>query len=207
MKKHHKDIDNENTKGDSTVNKSTAFSNVRRIIFLFSGLFFIGIGCSVIYNVGSEALIAGLLPLILGFFLIKEVFSPYNKKEKGGLLGKPGTVSRKANVGCLVILIPSICLFIWVGYTNMKAMRLRAHNALVHTNLRSVLTACEKYWETNPTSDCTLPASKQGQLDWGLTPDKVEISIINSKKNSFIATAKHFESDKIFQMDNNGNFY
>ena len=180
MKKQNKDIDNENTTEYNTVNKSTVFSKIRRIIFLFSGLFFIGIGCSIIYRVGSEALIAALLPLILGFFSIKEVFSPYNKKKKGGLLGKPGTFSRKANVGCLVILIPSICLFVWVGYTNWKAMQLRAIRALAKDNLRKVLSSCEGYWKNNPTNDCSLPTSKKEQSDWGLNPDMVEILIISS---------------------------
>ena len=199
-----KDIDNENTTEKDTANKTTAFSNVRRIIFLFFGLFFIGIGCSIIYNVGSEALIAGLLPLILGFVLIKEVFAP-NKKKKVGLLGKPGTFSRKANVGCLIILVPSICIFIWVGYANWKAMRLREIKALATSNLFSVLTACEEYWTNNPAGICGLPTSRNEQLDWGLTPDKVEILVINGHEGSFKATAKHYESDSIFQIDNKGN--
>ena len=199
-----KDIDNGNATENDTANKSTAFSNARRIIFLFFGLFFIGIGCSIIYNVGTEALIAGLLPLILGFILIKEVFAP-NKKKKVGLLGKPGTFSRKANVGCLIILIPSICIFIWVGYANWKAMRLREIKALATSNLFSVLTACEEYWINNPAGICSLPTSRNEQLDWGLTPDKVEILVINGHEGSFKATAKHCESDTIFQIDNKGN--
>ena len=84
-------------------------------------------------------------------------------------------------------------------------MQQRAISALARDNLRKVLTSCEEYWENNPTNDCSLPTSKKGRLDWGLNPDMVEISIINGQAESFKATAKHYESDKIFQIDHNGN--
>jgi hypothetical protein len=70
-----------------------------------------------------------------------------------------------------------------------------------------VLTACEEYWKNNPTDDCSLPTTRKEQLDWGLNPDKVEISIIDGQKGNFKATAKHYESDQIFQIDHNGNTY
>ncbi len=127
--------------------------------------------------------------------------------KKGGLLGKPGTFSRKANVGCLLIIIPFFIVVGWSGYNTTMSMRLRAKCNIVENDLRSVLTACEKYWETNPKNDCSLPASKQEQLDLGLNSDTVKVSIVNGKKGRFIATAKHYQIDKIFQIDNSGDIY
>ncbi|MBW1693217.1 MAG: hypothetical protein JRJ41_03465 [Deltaproteobacteria bacterium] len=207
MKKHHKDIDNENTTEYNTVKKSTAFSNVRRIIFLFSGLFFTGIGCAIFYHVGSEGVISGLLPLILGFFSIKEVFFPYNKKEKGGLFGKPGTFSRKANVGCLVITIICICFIIYVYYSSSKVFRDRGYISLAQQNLVQVFRACEKYWEANPSGNCSLPTSDEVLTKVGLYPAEVDVSIKNGQKDGFVAIAKHHKNDKILQIDYRGNIY
>jgi hypothetical protein len=110
-------------------------------------------------------------------------------------------------VGCLIIIIPLFCFSVWVFHNTNKSMRLREIRVLAEENLRSVLTSCERYWEKNPTNPCSLPTSRKQQLDWGLNPSKVEVTIINGQKGSFIATAKHYESDKIFQIDNNGNTY
>ncbi|MCK4792989.1 MAG: hypothetical protein KAV87_55175, partial [Desulfobacteraceae bacterium] len=127
--------------------------------------------------------------------------------KKGYFLGKPGTFSRTANVGCLIIIIPLFCFAVWVFHNANKSMRLREIRVLAEENLRSVLTSRERYWENNPTNPCSLPTSRQQQLDWGLNPSKVEVAIINGQKGSFIATAKHYGSNKIFQIDNNGNTY
>ena len=35
-----------------------------------------------------------------------------HERKNGGLLGKPGTFSRKLNVGCLVIMVPLFCLVV-----------------------------------------------------------------------------------------------
>ena len=99
MEKHHNNIDNKNYTEHNKVNESTAHSKVRRLLFLFFGLFLTGICCAIFYYAGLEALILGLLPLILGFFSLKEAFYPHKR-----LLGKPGTLSRMANVGCLTII-------------------------------------------------------------------------------------------------------
>ena len=80
MKKNHKNKDNENTMEYDNENESTKYSKVRQIIFLFSGLFFIGIGCFIFFSVRKPVGFF-LLPLALGLFSIKEVFFPYNKKK------------------------------------------------------------------------------------------------------------------------------
>ena len=130
-----------------------------------------------------------------------------HNSKKGGLLGKPGTFSRVANMGCLIIIIPLFCIAVWMFHNTNKSMRLKEIRDLAEDNLRSVLTSCERYWENNPTNPCSLPTSRQQQLDWGLNPSKVEVAIINGQKDSFMATAKHYEIDKIFQIDSNGNIY
>jgi hypothetical protein len=127
--------------------------------------------------------------------------------KKGGFLGKPETFSRTANVGCLIIIIPLFCIAVWMFHNTNKSMRLRESKVLAEKNLRSVLTFCERGWENNPESACFLPKSRQQQRYLGLNPSKVEVAIINGQNDRFIATAKHFESDKIFQIDNNGNTY
>lgn len=205
MKKQDNVLGDENTAEHIPADEPPTFFKVRRIIFLCFGLSFIGIGGLVVYNVGWGAFIAALLPLILGFFCIVEVFSPYEKNKKGGLLGRPGTFSRKANVGCLVILIPSICIFIWIGYANYSAMRNREIEDVTRANLHSVITACYNYWTNDPAGICRLPASTKEQLAWGLNPEQVEIHIIDGRERSFKATAKHHESDTIFQIDNKGD--
>ena len=126
--------------------------------------------------------------------------------KKGGFLGKPGTFSRKVNVGLLVIIIPLFCYSVWVFHNTNKSMRLREIKVLTEKNLRSVLTFCERHWENNPETACSLPKSRQQQLYIGLNPSKIEVTIINGKKDSFLAKAKHYESDKIFQIDNNARF-
>lgn len=136
-----------------------------------------------------------------------EIKTDNHDRKKGGFLGKPGTFSRKVNVGLLVIIIPLFCFSVWVFHNTNKSMQLREIKVLAEKNLRSVLTSCERYWENNPTNPCSLPTSRQQQLDWGLNPSKVEVAIINGQKDRLIATAKHYESDKIFQIDNNGNTY
>jgi hypothetical protein len=128
-------------------------------------------------------------------------------RKNGGFLGKPGTFSRKLNIGCLVIIVPLFCFAAWMFYNANKSLRLRENISLMENNLRSILTSCQKYWENNPTGSCSLPPSRQQQLDWGLDPSKVEITIINGQKDSFITIAKQYENDIIFQIDNNGDTY
>ena len=127
--------------------------------------------------------------------------------KRKGFLGKPGTFSRKANIGCLVIMIPVCCFVLWMFHDTNKSMRLRANKSLVEKNLHMVLTFCEKLWKDNPTASCSLPDSRQRQLDWGLDPEKVDVTIIDGHKENFIATAKHYKIDNIFQIDHNGNTY
>ena len=202
MKKHHNNIDNENAMEYNKVNESTAYSNVRRIIFLFSGLFFIGIGCAIFYYVGSEGLIAGLLPLILGFFLIKEVFFPYNKKEKGGLLGKPGTFSRKANVGCLTIICVLLLLLGLIYGPSLISYKSRGYDSEAKADIKNAYTASQAYFTAYPTG--TVSLSKLTSYGY-VQSSKVTLTVLSGSQSNLRITSFHTKGTKTYTIDSDGN--
>jgi len=124
-----------------------------------------------------------------------------NKKEKIGLLGKPGTASRVANVGCLITIVPFICFVIWMGTSQLNAMKAKEAQWAATSNLLNLVDACTTYWETDPEGICLLPESRKKQSEWGLTFEKMEISIVNGRKENFKAMVKHEKLDKVFHGD------
>jgi hypothetical protein len=120
-------------------------------------------------------------------------------------LKKPKNVSRKAKAGCLVVFLAALCFLIWVVYANWQGVHHAELREATEKNLRDALLGCIEYWSEHPKETCQLPASRKERLDWGLTPDKVQLTIVDGRKESFKATAKHFENDTLYQIDGKGN--
>ena len=78
--------------------------------------------------------------------------SPKNKTDshdvkKGGLLGKPGTFSRKVNVGCLIIIILLIIFIIMYSMPGFIAFRQQKRVDRIGEGIR---TALEAYADNHP---------------------------------------------------------
>lgn len=129
------------------------------------------------------------------------------KKNRGGLLGKPGTISRKLNLGCLIFLVPFLCLAVWSARQQLRTMEIHKSQIRVTQALNRVFTGCTAFWETHPGGICTLPGTDEALKQWGLRRDDQTLVIADGSKTNFMATARCEDPDRLFRMDHLGTIY
>ena len=133
--------------------------------------------------------------------------SPDRTQKKKGFFGAPGTFSRKANIGCLVLVLAFIGFLFFTRYPSYLGYRQAAIVSMPIQSLSAVMKYCDEYWQKNPAGVCTL-AKAEGKLkQMGLYTDQVILVILNGRKNQFLVTAKHKKGDKLFLLDHSGTVY